>query len=207
MRSDVSVRVYDSRSRLSGVAILLVAIITSPEVATAPRVLNDPIFTLDYDPKIAKFETIPVGALLPACKINLSEFKPLPKSFILYAKLETPEVRIYIAAPPDAYGIYIIRGATCDSGVAQLALLRRRHEPTFRGDTPYLSEDEVKAIFGDSLSRYARAFGGKEPFLGWLDSNVELFKRLCRDPVSKCEPIYAESPTLSRVLDDYRRNE
>jgi hypothetical protein len=167
--------------------------------ATAPSI-EDPVFDIGYSAATVHFGSVSTNELLPACKRNLSEFRPLPRQLILYAKYDGTGSRLYIAAPPGAIGIYVIRGSRCDSGVAQLALLQRKGDSI----SPRLTDDEIKGLFLDALKRYSRAFGGKAQFLDWLDSTNRLFKERCRDPVYKCEPYYSESGLMTRVLNDFR---
>ncbi len=90
-------------------------------------------------------------------------------------------------------------------GVPDLALLQLFHDSPEPGDTPVLSNQEVFEIFSDAVLRYARAFGGKERFIQWLDTSTERATRGCNGPGKLCGPTYrAYGPELQKLLDSYR---
>jgi hypothetical protein len=179
----------------------------SPGAAAADEVINDPVFSIDYEPQQVHFDSIPTKQLLPTCKRDLASMKPLPPSLTLYAQYATASARIYVAGSGQDIGIYVIREGRCDSGIPILALLQRVHHPPEPQDAPVLSDSEASGVFADALVRYARAFGGKKLFLEWLDATTESVLSHCGDRSEYlCAPTYRTfTPALRAVLENFRK--
>src|SRR5690349_16804778 len=84
-------------------------------VISSGQLVNDPLFSLDYDRGQVRFDLLATKDLLPACKRPLSVIKPLPQTLTLYARYATATERIYIAGTDEDIGIYVIRGEDCSS--------------------------------------------------------------------------------------------
>jgi len=186
------------------IAVLL-ARTSQPAIANS-AVINDPLFSIDYDPRRAHFDSLLTKELLPECRKALSSFAPLPTALTLYAQYAANSTKIYIAGADDDIGIYVVRSGRCDAGIPILALLQRQHLPPEPGEAPALSNAEIGAVFNDALARYARAFGGKVQFLQWLDISTEEVRRQCKGPEKLCAPTYHSFPSeLQNLLENYRK--
>ena len=192
--------------RAFSVAALATGLLSSSSFGAEPWI-TEPIFGLYFDPSKVHFDHLPVAEMLPSCKQMLLEYKPLPKSLTLYARSRNDATRIYIAGARDILGVYVIRNGACEADVPILALLKKNHVPPTKGDTPLLTDDEISGLFADALTRYARAFGGKDKFLQWLDSLTEKMRKGCQGkPALSCPPTYhILLPPQQKQLEEYRK--
>jgi hypothetical protein len=186
--------------------VLATGFLSSRSFGAEPWV-TEPIFGLYFDPGSVHFDSLPVAEMLPSCKQMLGEYKPLPKSLSLYAKYKDDVARIYIAGTRDVLGVYVIRNGVCDADVPVLALLKKNHVPPTKEGMPLLTDDEISGLFADALIRYARAFGGKDGFLQWLDSLTEKMRAGCHGkPELSCPPTYhILLPPQQQQLEEYRK--
>ena len=210
MRKHSNVR----QSRPSGVHWLLACAIGSVIVLAragqatpaAAEPINDPLFSIDYDPRQVHFDSVQTKELLPTCKQDLAGRIPLPPALTLYARYVTASTRIYVAGTGDDIGIFVIRDGSCNSGRPILSLLQRHNNPPEPEDAPVLSDAEVSAVFTDALMRYARAFGGKRRFFDWVDATTEEVRSLCHLPPELCAPTYDSfTPALQTLLERFRK--
>ncbi|MDD2777110.1 MAG: hypothetical protein PHU06_14255 [Gallionella sp.] len=164
----------------------------------------DPIFSVGYEPDKAHFERLETKILLPSCKRSLSDLNPLPRELTLYAKYENASVRIYLVVEADNQKILVIRNASCHGGPALLTIMQTHSS---NGMLPDLTDAEVVGLFEDSLERHARAFGGKDNFLKWLDMRTENARVNCKGlPDVWCPPtFYSLQPVLQEALKNYRK--
>jgi len=168
--------------------------------------IDEPIFGLYYDPREVHFRSILSTELMPACKRNFAGVIPIPKKLTLYGHYEERGTKIYVAGSGDLLGIFVMRDGNCESGVPIMAILQRHHTPRAPIDGPALSESEIEGLFVDILSQYKDAFGGKEPFLRWLDSYTEKARSGCiGQPESSCPPTYhLFQPVLQELMKKFR---
>lgn len=171
-------------------------------------VLTDPIFDLPFDSASVHFETLQSAVLLPQCKKHLLDYSSLPDRLTLYAKYQSSSAAIFIAGSEENVAIYVIRGDRCEVSVPSLALAARgdasRWTPP-RENQSILSEEEASSLFSDALVTYAKAFGGRDIFLSWLDGKHEELKTHCDERSISCPPSDRSLPQyLLKILDDYR---
>jgi hypothetical protein len=167
---------------------------------------EEPIFGSYYDSRNVHFSVLQTRELLPGCRKALSDISPLPATLTLYAQYKTDLTQIYVAGTSDNLKILVLRNGTCDAGVPIMAILKLHHTPRDPIDGPMLSDEEVSGLFGDALSRYATAFGGKARFFQWLDPMTEQAINGCRgQPESSCPPTYhLFEPALQEKLQKFR---
>ena len=195
------------RSRGLGVLVFCALWPLGLAAAAPAGVIDDPLFTFEYDPQTVRFDSVQTSELLPTCKRNLASFKPLPATLTLYARYTAPAARIYVAGTADDIGIYVIREGACDSGVAIISLLKLVHNPPEPQDSPVLSDSEINGVFTDALKRYAQAFGGRKLFFAWLDEATDAAVRRCGNrSEALCEPTYHSfTPGMRNALEEFRK--
>lgn len=171
------------------------------------RNIVDPIFSVEYDSNHVHFEMIETASVLPTCRKNLLEFKPLPKKMLLYAKYVSGQKYIYIIGTHTNSIIVVLNKGTCDSGTPLFSLNHSHYQPPEPFDSPVLTDAEVEKLFTDALDRHAKAFGGKELFLKWLDTKTEAMRSGCvaqHIPDQECVATYHTfQPLLKKALMDY----
>lgn len=178
------------------------------DMSEQPEKTIDPIFQTGYVNQSVHFDLVDTKVLLPHCRKSLSYFKALPTKVALYAKYENDATRIYIVGKKDNVRIFVLRDDVCEGGVPLFTLMKKYHTPKQIGDSPALTDREVSALFEDTLMRHAKAFGGKQQFLEWLDKEVEKVRDGCiahGRPAGWCGFTYYDFPdAIKRVLEDFR---
>ena len=194
--------------RLVLAAIFASSAAPSAEVKRATAAtIDEPIFGLYYDPQKVHFAEIRTRELLPACKKALSDIVPRPSTLTLYAQYRTDVKKIYVVGTEDNLKLLVLGNATCDAGIPIMGILQRHHNPRVASDGPMLTDQEVAGLFGDALTRYSNAFGGKGRFFPWLDELTEQARSGCAgQPEFSCPPTYhLLQPDLQEKLTAFRK--
>ena len=146
--------------------------------AQAQQRIVDPFFGIELNPNNTHFETIPRSLRNTCSQVRDYDVKKAwvfghlktadVEYFILYGYQRVPSEinpKTVLVVPEDDDGLIVaVQGATCR--VDQWQYFFRKKENPSRYATPIKAPDEVmNKLAADIFDRYAKALGGKEPFL------------------------------------------
>lgn len=177
---------------------------------THDMVNSDPIFIIGYDPHKVHFDQLDTSLLKPSCDLYLSVFKPLLPKLNIYAEYKRDGTNIYIAdaGVEHRINIFVLRNGICSGGIAHHSMLQVHFTPPQIGDSPVLTDTEVAELFKDALIRHEKAFGGKVPFLKWLEGTRDWKVGGCNVSSDKwCPGSYDHpiQPFVLEILNNYRK--
>ena len=201
-----------SRLSLASVAILTIGVSTGQTAGWAAfprRLIGEPIFGLSFAPDKARFDTVRLADTPEPCRASLlSEYIPQAR-LLVYADRTESDTRILVLGDRSGGDLLLIRSGTCKKDAVLPALLQNHPVPSAGGgDAPLVSPAELHQVFADILARYARAFGGKQRFLSWLDTLTSALRAGCEGkPGTGCPPSYRMLPSdLQAMLQAFRQN-
>jgi len=194
------------------VAALFTQVAAAPAAHYGDRSLPiDPLFNLPYDPSQVHFDSVSLDSVAQCAPLvgSLGHGTGRAK---LFGALSNSRGRVLIvgdedvAAPRGLSGtVLVLRGQGCRSSGPLLALRRTRiSDPDL---DPGLTDADVTLLLHDVLSRYARAFGGRDAFLAWADRLTQEAEDAQRaSPGMPCPLLYTSmfTPPMRRVLDAFR---
>jgi hypothetical protein len=175
-------------------------------IAATETTLEDPIFGLQYDQRVAQFPRIATRKLLPVCRTVLADLRPLPRSLTLYAEYQAKHIRILVVGARDNQKLLIVRDRKCSAGVPIMSILQRHHDPREPIDSPEVTDEEDVALLEDAFGKYSAAFGSKVNFLQWLDMETKQATAACGgEPESSCPTTFRQfPPKLQNALREFR---
>jgi hypothetical protein len=195
-------------------SVLFTPLAAAPPAHYGDRSLPvDPLFNLPYDPSQVHFESIALDRVAQ-CAPLLGSLGHGTGQAKLFGALSNGRGRVLIVGDEDVRAprglsgtVLVLRGDGCRSSGPLLALRRTRiSDPDL---DPGLTDAEVTSLLHDILSRYARAFGGKDAFLAWADRlTQEAVDAQRASPDMPCPLLYTSmfTPPMRRVLEAFRRS-
>jgi hypothetical protein len=173
----------------------------------------DPVFNLPYDPAQVHFESVSVS-FVGDCAPFIESLGGRSGQTRVFGAANTDGGKIMILgdenpnSPRGLSGTLIVmRNGGCRVSGPLLAL--RRTSISDPDLDPGLSERDVKALMADVFARYARAFGAKEAFFGWVDRLTNEGTAAYNASVDMpCPLLFTRmfTPSMKQTMDDFRRS-
>jgi hypothetical protein len=172
---------------------------------------KDPLFNLPYDTAQVHFDTFDLASVAQCAPLlgNLGHGTGHTK---LFGELTNARGRVIVMGDQDANAprglsgvVLVIRGDSCKTTIASFAL--RRNAVSDPDLDPGLTASDVSLLMKDILSRYARAFGSKAGFVGWVDTQTaEANSAYQASPDMPCPLLYTTvfTPPMMRVMNEFR---
>jgi hypothetical protein len=152
-------------------------VLLSGAVTNAQSRIVDPFFGIKFDPSKAHFENMPLLLKNQCSEIRahyakawvLAHLKTVDAEyFILYGYIKVPSEKhpgtFSVELEEDDGLIVALQGSTCRVDQWQF-FFRKELNPATNATPVRASEEVMNEIAADLFERYAKAFGGKEPFL------------------------------------------
>jgi hypothetical protein len=181
---------------------------TTAEADLFAGAINDPVFGHYFYPGQATFKRMPFSSLGKACARYEHDWyttSTRPPVF-LYGRYEHDRTKIWIVGTDNGATLFLSRDGSCARTDPVIAFWQRLSSAKYKQSEPVMSRSEIISVFSDLLTRFAKAFGGKERFFRWLDEFTEGVDRRCSDFTRlTCEPTWHGLPSyLQVILNDFR---
>lgn len=182
--------------------LLLIFSLLLPQLASGQNEIDDPIFQIGMTRKVFNsFEIRPASFMIKMCgslkthpQMNFGDYR-------VFAELQRNDLYAAIVDNGKYRGILVSRYSKCHIEPATFVF-------SGKPDKVSLSDSEIEDLFFDGLKRYSSAFGNKDQFLAWLDSNMASLYQNCRgrgNPKWMCDSGYEDwLPSQLKALERFK---